>query len=100
MKTTHERFMQQIKVDADTGYWEWQVAKFTNGYGALRVRPKQWKAHRWSYQHHVGEIPEGLCVCHKCDNKSCVNPDHLFVGTHQDNLSDHAKQKTPLLWFH
>ena len=90
-KSTYERFMSKVKV-SDTGCWEWQAAKFTNGYGAFHVRPKQWRAHRWSYQHHHGEIPEGLCVLHSCDNPVCVNPEHLSAGTLKDNTEDMFKK--------
>ena len=88
MKTKHERFMQKIKIDADTGCWEWQASKSSTGYGQFRVGDKNWKSHRWSYQYHRGEIPDRMCVCHKCDNPLCSNPDHLFLGTKQENMDD------------
>jgi hypothetical protein len=73
----------------DSGCWEWLRAVRTDGYGTVKDRRDiTVGAHRVSWQEHKGEIPEGLHVLHKCDNKLCVNPDHLFLGTHKDNMKD------------
>jgi len=58
------------------------------GYGRFGVGAKMIRSHRVSYEIHRGPIPDGLCVLHECDNPTCVNPQHLFVGTHQDNADD------------
>lgn len=77
----------RIEPDLNGGCWIWLMAHFTNGYGAVSNKSER-LAHRLSYRAFKGEIPNGLFVCHKCDVKSCVNPDHLFLGTHQDNMLD------------
>ncbi len=62
------------------------------GHGEIAYRGKKYRAHRLAYLEYIGEIPNGMVVCHKCDNPSCINTDHLFIGTQADNLRD-ARQK-------
>lgn len=69
---------------------EWTGPKHTFGYGIFR---KNILAHRFSYQHFIGEIKKGMSVLHKCDNPSCVKPNHLFLGTQKDNLNDMMNKK-------
>lgn len=72
--------------------WNWKAGKSSGGYGSYSVNGKTEKAHRVSYRLYVGPIPEGMIVCHRCDNPSCVNPSHLFVGTQKDNVVDSVKK--------
>lgn len=67
-------------------------SKNSLGYGELSYKGKRFRAHRLSYISHVGPIPDGMVVCHKCDNPPCINPEHLFIGTQADNLKDGRKK--------
>ena len=76
----------------ESGCWLWTSKVCRNGYGRLKINGKYFGAHRVSYEAFVGEIPDGLVVMHKCDVRSCVNPNHLMIGTYKDNLEDARKK--------
>jgi hypothetical protein len=98
MKSENERFLAKtIKGTNPDDCWEWVGAKYRGGYGHIGMmvdgKWKMVKAHRYSYAYYKGGFDDSLFVCHSCDNPGCVNPDHLFLGTAQDNVDDMIKKK-------
>jgi len=85
-----KRLMEFVSVNDENGCWEWD-GTIRTGYGRFYKDGKMQTAHRVSYEIHVGST-EGLLVLHKCDNKSCVNPEHLFLGTQKDNVRDMVRK--------
>ena len=91
-----ERFLAHVERGSSSECWVWTGPTF-KGYGSFSIQraPGQQTtigAHRWAYNHWVSPIPEGFIVCHRCDNPPCVNPAHLFVGTHRDNAIDRERK--------
>ncbi len=90
--TLRERFERKFVACPMSGCWLWQGAEMKNGYGKIHLggqyRRTKELAHRAAYELFVGTIPAGLLVLHRCDVPSCVNPAHLFLGTHDDNMLD------------
>lgn len=87
-----EPIESKYSINQKTGCWEWLLGKDKDGYGKICAGRKSLRAHRYLWELKNGPIPSGLLVCHKCDNPKCVNPDHMFLGTHKDNHDDRGRK--------
>lgn len=83
-----ERFWEKVDIRGEDDCWNWMASKNKTGYGYFGIKGKNWKSNRAAWMLTNGDIPNGLSVCHHCDNPSCCNPVHLFLGTHTDNIRD------------
>ena len=86
-KTIKESFREKTGLD-----WQWKAGKTSYGYGLMSIGKKLEYAHRVSYQIHNGKIPQGMHVLHSCDDPGCVNPEHLHLGTNEDNIREKVER--------
>jgi len=91
-KSCEERFWEKVNICDEDECWEWLASKSKKGYGHFDARCGESRAHRYSWVVYFGEITDELQVLHHCDNPSCVNPKHLFLGTAKDNTQDMLKK--------
>ena len=90
IENAEKRFWPKVK--KTNNCWNWIACQSWQGYGYFGFRYKTIKAHRFSYELHNGKIPKGLFILHKCDNRLCVKPSHLFLGTQVDNIKDRVNK--------
>lgn len=83
-----QSFWVNVRIGDPDECWPWTGSKQRKGYGTVNRFKRQWVAHRFAWEMMNGPIPEGMLVCHKCDNPPCCNPAHLFLGTNKENLMD------------
>lgn len=87
-----EKFWKHVKIDSMTGCWQWTGGKNEFGYGIFCTDKRRIRTHRYCWELFKEPIPKGMCICHHCDNPSCINPDHMFIGTQAENMADMRKK--------
>lgn len=87
-----DRFWSKFSREDKEPCWPWPMSKFPDGYGQFMVKHHPYRAHRVAWELTNGSIPDGILVCHKCDNPICCNPNHLFLGTVADNHEDRGRK--------
>jgi len=85
---TKEKILNNYKLEVSTGCHVWKNYLYPVGYGQVKFQGKDYLVHRLVYEFTHGPIPDGMYICHKCDRRACMNPDHLFIGTQKDNIQD------------
>jgi lambda repressor-like predicted transcriptional regulator len=91
-RNTLDDFWKRID-KSPTGCWLWTGTRDSQGYGRFKIDGKYWGAHRLAFTELKGPIPDGLFVCHHCDVPACINPEHLYAGTHDDNMRDVSRRE-------
>lgn len=90
--TLSARLERNVCPEPNTGCWLWTGGQTTDGYGVLKFRAVNLRAHRASWEAHRGPIPHGMLVLHRCDTPACINPDHLWLGVDRDNSVDRERK--------
>jgi len=92
MTPEQQYIWDRIIPEPNSGCWLWMLADNGNGYGQMTYRQAHYLAHKFAYEAFREKVPTGLEICHKCDVRSCLNPDHMYVGTGKDNMRDAARR--------